>query len=220
LIARVVLWAVIILLVLDNLPGIQIDSLVASLGITGVAVALAVQNILGDLFASLSIALDKPFMIGDFIIIDNYMGTVEHIGLKSTRVRSLEGEQLIVSNSDMLGSRIRNFKRMNRRRVQFSLRVRHGTPADKLEAIPMLVREIVTSHLNVTFDRAHFKEIGETALVFEVVYFVEVPDYNVYMDIQQQINLELTKRFAEKEIQFAIPTQMIALDPANGKVLQ
>lgn len=216
LVARITLWTIIILLVLDNLPGIQVTSLIASLGITGVAVALAVQNILGDLFASLSIALDKPFVIGDSIIVDQYNGTVEHIGLKSTRVRSLEGEQLVFSNSDLLSSRIRNFKRMARRRVQFPLRVRHGTPPEKLARVPDLLREIVNENINVTFDRAHFKEIGESALLFEVVYYIENPDYTLFMDIQQEINLGLSRRFTSEGIQFAFPTQSVILENSNG----
>jgi small-conductance mechanosensitive channel len=216
LIARLGLWLVILLLVLDNLPGIQITSLIASLGITGVAVALAVQNILGDLFASLSIALDKPFVIGDFIVIDGFTGTVEHIGLKSTRIRSLEGEQIIFSNSDLLNSRIRNYKRMMRRRVPFIIRVRHSTPPESLSRIPDILREIIREQDHATFDRAHFKEISESALIFEVVYFMETSDYMQYMDVHQGINLAIARRFAAEGIQFAFPTQSVILESAGG----
>ena len=212
LIARISLWVIILLLVLDNLPGIQITSLVASLGITGVAVALAVQNILGDLFASLSIALDKPFVIGDFIVIDSYKGTVEHIGLKSTRIRSQEGEQLVFANSDLLNSRIRNYKRMKQRRVSLVLRVRHGTPPDKLAAVPELMREIIGAQEQVTFERAHFKEIGETALIFDVSYFLDTSDYDIFTAAQQAINLGIAQRFAEEGIQFAFPTQSVIIE--------
>ena len=206
--ARLILWAVVFLLILENL-GVNITTLVAGLGIGGIAVALAVQNILGDLFGSLSILLDKPFVIGDFIIVDNYMGTVEHIGLKSTRIRSLSGEQLIFSNSDLLKSRIRNYKRMYERRVVFSLGVTYETPYEKLERIPVLIREVIEAQPGVRFDRAHFNEYGPFSLNFEVVYYVLNPDYDTYMDIQQAINLAIFRRFKEEEIDFAYPTQTL-----------
>ncbi len=205
---RVVLWSLIVLLALDNL-GFDITALVAGLGITGVAVALAVQNILGDLFASLSIVLDKPFVIGDFVIIDNFLGTIEHIGLKTTRIRSLWGEQLVFSNSDLLKSRIRNFKRMYERRVVFTIDVEYQTPYQTLEQIPTMFREIAERQQKVRFDRAHFKEFGAYALVFEIVYWINDPDYNLYMDIQQAINLEIFRRFQDEGIEFAYPTQSL-----------
>lgn len=207
-VVRVVLWSVLALMVLANL-GFDITALVASLGIGGIAVALAVQNILGDIFASLSIALDKPFETGDFIIVDDFLGTVEHIGIKTTRVRSLSGEQIVLSNSDMLNSRIRNYKRMSERRVLFQFGVLYQTPYDKLRAIPALVQAIVAAQPQTRFDRAHFKEYGDSALVFEVVYFVLDRDYNLYMDIQQAINLELYARFREEGIEFAYPTRTL-----------
>lgn len=212
-VGRLVLWAVILLVVLDNL-GVDITALVAGLGIGGIAVALALQNVLGDLFGSLSILLDKPFVIGDFIIVDNYMGTVEHIGLKSTRIRSLSGEQLVFSNSDLLKSRIRNYKRMYERRVVFSLGVTYATPYEKLERIPALIREIIEDQPQVRFDRAHFKEYGAFSLNFEIVYYVLNPDYNLYMDTQQAINLAIFRRFKEEGIDFAYPTQTLYLHAA------
>ena len=215
LIARIVLWSIIVLLILDNIPTIQVTSLIASLGITGVAVALAVQNILSDLFASLSIALDKPFVLGDFIIIGDFLGTVEHIGLKSTRLRSLSGEQLVFSNSDLLSSRIRNYKRMARRRVVFSLGVTYQTPYEKLARIPAIIKEIIEDEEGTSFDRAHFKDYGDFSLNFEIVYYMETPDYDVYMDKQQDINLGLFKRFEEEGIEFAYPTQTLFLE-RNG----
>jgi small-conductance mechanosensitive channel len=195
-------------LVLDNL-GFNITTLVAGLGIGGIAVALALQNILGDLFASLSIVLDKPFVIGDFIIIDNYLGTIEHIGLKTTRIRSLSGEQLVFSNTDLLQSRIRNFKRMFERRVVFSIGVTYQTSADKLAKIPKMIKDIVESKDPVRFDRSHFKDYGDFSLNFETVYWVKSPEYNVYMDIQQAINLELYSKFEAEGIEFAYPTQTL-----------
>lgn len=214
-ILRLVLWTLIVLLVLDNIPGVKITSLITGLGISGVAVALAVQNILGDLFSSLSIVLDKPFVIGDFIVVDNFQGTVEHIGLKSTRVRSLSGEELVFSNSDLLEARIRNFKKMRERRVVFQIGVTYETPVDKLTQIPDMLEQAVIGHMQVRFDRAHFKEFGDFALGFEVVYYMLVPDYNVFMDTQQSINLEIFRRFNQEGIEFAYPTQKLLMQSTN-----
>jgi small-conductance mechanosensitive channel len=212
-IARVAVWALVVLSILDNL-GFNITALVASLGIGGIAVALAVQNILGDIFASLSIALDKPFVIGDFIIVDDVLGTVDYIGLKTTRLRSLSGEQIVFSNADLLKSRIRNYKRMFERRVVFTIGVVYQTTHAKLERIPAQLRAIVEQQPKTRFDRAHFKEYGDSALVFEVVYFVLDPDYNVYMDIQQAINLAIFRRFQEEGVEFAYPTRTLHVHPA------
>jgi small-conductance mechanosensitive channel len=210
-VGRVVLWAIMLLLVLDNL-GINVTTLIAGLGIGGIAVALAVQNILGDLFASLSIVIDKPFVVGDFIIVDNYMGTIEHVGLKTTRMRSLGGEQIIVSNSDLLNTRIRNYKRMYERRVVFKFGVLYQTPVEQVERIPPLVRRIVEAQQNVRFDRAHFFAFGDSSLDFEVVFWVSSPDYNVYMDIQQAVNLALMRELAAMNVQFAYPTRSLFIE--------
>lgn len=210
LIIKVVLWVVAALLILENL-GIHVGSLVAGLGIAGIAVALAVQNILGDLFASLSIVVDKPFVVGDFIIFGDYLGTVESIGLKTTRIRSLFGEQIVVSNADLLRERIRNYKRMKERRAVFTFGVVYNTPPEKLTAIPKMVQEIIESLPGTRFDRAHFKEFGDSSLNFEVVYWLTTPDYNIYMDTQQTINLALVRRFQAEGIEFAFPTQTVYL---------
>ena len=207
-IVRMILWVIALLLILDNL-GVNITGLVAGLGIGGIAVALAVQNILGDLLASLSIVLDKPFVIGDFIVVDSLSGTVEHIGLKTTRIRSLSGEQLVFSNNDLLKSRVRNYKRMQERRIVFGFGVVYSTPLEKLTLIKKMVGDIVSKTMNARLDRVHFKEYGNSALNFEVVYFVAKPDFGIYMDIQEQINLEIFRRFAEEGIKFAHPTQTI-----------
>jgi small-conductance mechanosensitive channel len=209
-IARMVLWVVILLMILDNL-GVNITTLVASLGIGGIAVALAVQNILGDLFASLSIVLDKPFVIGDFVIVDKYLGTVEYVGLKTTRIRSLGGEQLVFSNADLLKSRLQNMTRMSRRRAVFSIGVTYDTPRDKLRAIPGMLTEIVKAREPVTFDRAHFSGIGPSSMNFEVVYWVESPDYIRFMDIQQEIYLQVLERLAEMDVRLALPAQTLHL---------
>jgi len=208
-IAQFVVWTVIILIVLENLPGIEITSLIAGLGITGIAVALAVQNILGDLFSSLSIVLDKPFVLGDSITVDQFAGTVEKIGMKSTRVRSFQGEELIFSNSDLLSSRIQNFKRMQRRRTILNLHVSSDTPAEKLKQIPEMIAEIIRGQQQVTFDRAHLFDIGGAGISYEVVYFIETQDYTVYMDRRQVINLAILNRFQEESIQFATPSQTV-----------
>jgi small-conductance mechanosensitive channel len=208
---RALLWFVLLLVALDNF-GINITTLVAGLGISGIAVALAVQNILGDLFASFTIVFDKPFVIGDFIIVDDYMGTVEYVGLKTTRVRSLSGEQLIFSNGDLLKSRIRNYKRMHERRIVFTVNVTYQTSYDELNHIPQLLKAIIEGQKNVRFDRAHFKEYGAYSLNFEIVYWILNPDYNVYMDIQQAINLSIYRQFEEIGIQFAYPTQKLLLE--------
>lgn len=208
---RVVVWVLVLLSMLDNL-GINVTALVASLGIGGIAIALAAQNILGDLFASLTIAIDKPFAIGDFIILGNEMGTVEHVGLKTTRLRSLSGEQIIMSNNDLLQSRIHNYKRMDERRALFAIGVTYDTPAEKLELIPKLIEQAVTAQTDARFDRAHFKSFGAFSLDFEVVYYVRKPDYNVFMDVQQAINLQLVRSFAGHGIAFAFPTQTLHLN--------
>lgn len=208
--AKVLLYSTIFLLALSNF-GINITALVAGLGVGGIAVALAAQNILGDLFASLTIVLDKPFIVGDFIIVGEFLGTIEHIGLKTTRLRSLSGEQLIFSNADLLQSRIRNYKRMNERRVVFSVRVIHQTPLEKLKRIPEIIRETIERNSLARFDRCHFNSIGEFALNIETVYWVGSPDYAVYMNVQQEFNLEILRRFGDEGIQFAYPTQNIFL---------
>jgi small-conductance mechanosensitive channel len=209
-VTRLVLWSLVLLLALDNL-GVDITALVTGLGVGGIAVALAVQNLLGDLFASLSIILDKPFVIGDFIIVGDMLGAVEYIGLKTTRIRSLSGEQIIFSNADLLGSRIRNFGRMYQRRVAFTIGVTYDTPREKLRRIPEMIRKAVEAQEQTRFDRSHFKEFGDFSLNFETVYYVEVADYAKYMDVQQAINLDLHEQFESEGIEFAFPTQTIYL---------
>ncbi len=208
LLARIVIWSVVVLLALDNL-GIDVTALVAGLGIGGVAVALAVQNVLGDLFASLSIILDKPFVIGDFLVIDDFLGSVEHVGLKTTRVRSLSGEQLIFSNSDLLSSRIRNYGRMFERRVVFNIGVTYDTPREKLERIPGMIRRAIEAQEKTRFDRSHFNKYGDYALQFETVFYVLTADYNRYMDIQQAVNFSIHQAFEEQQIEFAYPSQTL-----------
>jgi small-conductance mechanosensitive channel len=208
LLASVLLWLAILLLALDNL-GFNVTALIAGLGVGGVAVALAVQNILGDLFASLSILIDKPFVIGDFIIVDDLMGSVEHVGLKTTRVRSLSGEQLVFSNSDLLKSRLRNYGRMFERRVVFTLGVTYQTPREQLKQIPGILKAAVEAQERTRFDRSHFAKYGDFSLNFETVYYVLGPDYTLYMNIQQAINLYVHEQFEQAGIEFAYPTQTL-----------
>jgi small-conductance mechanosensitive channel len=210
--ARILVWLIVLLLALDNL-GVNITALITGIGIGGIAIALALQKILEDIFSSMSIILDKPFVIGDFIVVGDATGTVEHIGIKTTRIRSLSGEQLVLANSDLLTSRIRNFKRMNERRVEFRIGIIFGTPHDKLSSVAGMLRAIVESQPSVRFDRAHFKGFGESSLDFEVVYYVLTPDFNRFMDIQQGMNLAIVQKFASEGISFAYPTRTVVVRP-------
>ena len=207
IIARIVLWSAIVLFVLDNF-GINITTLIAGLGIGGIAIALAVQNVLADLFASLSIILDKPFILGDNISVDAFNGTVEKIGLKTSRLRSVTGEQLVFSNADLLRSRIRNFHRMQERRVIVAIGVAHDTPASMLENIPDAIKAMFEGEQDVRFIRAHFKEIALASLAFEIVYDVLNPDYLVYMDVQQRLNLGICRLFEERGVRLARTMQL------------
>jgi len=213
---KLLVWVAVLLVALENL-GVDITALVAGLGIGGIAVALAVQNILGDLFASLTIVIDKPFVEGDFLVLGEHLGSVERVGLKTTRIRSLSGEQLIFSNADLLSSRIRNYGRLAERRVLFGLGVVYRTPREKLERIPQILRECVEAQEPVRFDRAHFKQYGASSLDFEIVYYVLDPDYNLYMDIQQAINFAILDRFESEGIDFAFPTRTVHLAEAAGE---
>lgn len=205
---KIVVWIIAFLFVLDNL-NIQITGLITGLGIGGVAIAFAAQNILTDLFNYFTIFFDKPFDIGDFIITGEYRGTIEHIGVKSTRIRSLSGEQLIISNTDLVNSRINNYKRMKQRRINFSFGLTYDTPLAKLEKVPGIVEEIIKSINKTEIDRVHFAEYAASSLLFQVVYYVKDSDYKVYMNIQQQINFKLKEKMDELGVSFAFPTQTI-----------
>lgn len=218
-VGRVLVWAMVLLLTLDNL-GVDITALVAGLGIGGIAVALALQNVLGDLLASLSIALDQPFVLGDFLVVGEHMGSVEYIGIKSTRLRSLSGEQIVMSNADLLSSRLRNYGRMYERRVVFTLGVTYETPREKLRRIPALLREILEAQEDVRFDRAHFATFGPYSLDFEIVYYVQSPDFGRYMDAQQAINFRIHEAFERLGVDFAYPTQTLWLAGSAGTSVQ
>ncbi|MDI6701107.1 MAG: mechanosensitive ion channel family protein [bacterium] len=210
-IVKVIVWLIAIFIILDNL-GIKVTTLVASLGIGGVAIALASQAILGDLFSYFAIFFDRPFEIDDFIVIGDYLGTVENIGIKTTRIRSLSGEQLVISNTDLTNSRIRNYKRMDKRRVVFKLGVTYETDLQQLKEIPVKIRNIISGINDTVFDRAHFFSYGDFSLIYEVVYYVIDSDYNKYMDIQQEINFKIKEEFEKCGIQFAYPTQTLFIN--------
>lgn len=204
------LWVFAVVFLLDNF-GFDISAVVAGLGVGGVAVALAAQAILGDLFSYFAIILDRPFEIGDFIIVGDVMGNIEHIGLKTTRLRSISGEEVILCNKDLTSSRVRNFKRMFQRRVVFRIGVVYETPLEKVRLIPQLIQNAIEQQADVRFDRAHFFQFGPHSLDFEAVYFVLDGDYTHYMDIQQAINLALIELFQREGIVFAYPTQVVLL---------
>ena len=215
-IIELLIWTIGIIFLLDNL-GLKISAVVTGLGIGGVAIALASQAILGDLFSYFVIFFDKPFEVGDFIVVDPMRGTVEKIGIKTTRIRSLDGEELIFSNTDLTTTRIQNYKRMERRRVPFSIGVVYETPLNLLREIPKIVEEIVRRVDCATFDRAHFKSYADFSLVFEIVYYVNSGEYQTYMDVQQEINLKIFDEFQKREIVFAYPTQMIYMNSDSGE---
>lgn len=208
LLVNAIIWIIGILFLFDNM-GYNVTTVIAGLGIGGIAVALAAQNILGDLFNYFVIFLDRPFEIGDFIIIDDKRGVVEHIGIKTTRVKSLSGEQLVFSNSDLTNSRIHNYKRMQRRRILFNLSVIYQTSHENLQQIPEVLKSIVLEQELVEFDRAHFSAYGDSSLDFEIVYFVLDSAYNTYMDIQQKINLRIFEEFKKMGVDFAYPTRTL-----------
>lgn len=210
-IGKLFLWITIVLLVIDNL-GFNITTLITGIGIGGIAITLAVQNVLSDIIASISIILDKPFEVGDYIIVDNLEGDVERIGLKTTRVRSISGEQLVFSNNDLLQSRIKNYKRMNKRRILFNLGVTYKTPHEKLEKIPDIVKKLIDEAPRAQFDRAFFKEYADSSLNYEIVYYVSSSSYLDYAKLHEQINLMIFKRFNEEGIEFAYPTQTVYLN--------
>ena len=215
-IARVVVWSFLALVMFDNL-GFDVKTLIAGLGIGGIAIGLALQSILSDLFASLSIVLDKPFQVGDYVAIDDFSGNVENIGLKTTRIRSISGEVLVFSNGDLTKSRLRNYKQMRERRIAFSFGLTYDATPEQLEKIPGIVKRLLDEQDKARFDRAHFKGFGGSSLDFDVVYWMKVPDYAVYMDVQQALNLAMMREFAALGVEFAFPTRTLVLG-GNGAI--
>lgn len=207
---KVIFWGFAVIIILDNF-GVKISTLIAGIGIGGVAIALATQAILKDLFSYFIIFFDRPFEIGDFIIVGDYMGVVDHIGIKTTRIMSLGGEQIVFSNTDLTDSRVRNYKRMAKRRVLFNLGVTYQTTLEQLKGIPTIIANVIKGINDVAFDRAHFQSYGDFSLIYEVVYYVIGSDYNKYMDIQQEINFKIKEEFDKNGIEFAYPTQTLYL---------
>ncbi|AVO54689.1 mechanosensitive ion channel family protein [Ectopseudomonas mendocina] len=215
----IVVWSVMLLSILANL-GVDITALVASLGVGGIAVALAVQTVLSDVFASLSIGVDKPFEIGDFVVFGEVAGSIEHIGLKTTRIRSLSGEQVVCANADLLRQIVHNYKRMDTRRIVFKFGINYDTPSTKVRQVAEKVGEIIRATPKTRFDRAHFLGFDESQLTFEVVYIVLTSDYNQYMDIQQEINLHLLDALRELDVRFALPRRDLRLVGEKMPVLK
>ncbi|MBU2574143.1 MAG: mechanosensitive ion channel family protein [Elusimicrobia bacterium] len=207
-ILKAAVWVAAALFILANL-GVNISAVLTGLGIGGIAVALAAQTILGDLFNFFVILLDKPFIVGDFLVAGDIIGTVDHIGLKSIRIRSLSGELVIVSNSKLLGMGLKNYKQMQRRRVVFKTTVVYQTPPGKLKLVPGMIKEIVTGLEKTAFDRSNLSGLGDFSIDFETVYFVESPDYNFYMQTQERILQAIIEKFEEAKIEFAYPTQTL-----------
>ncbi len=214
--ARFLVWGIGLIFLLDNL-GFDISAVIAGLGIGGIAVALAAQSILGDLFSYFTIFFDKPFELGDYILVGDKNGTVEHIGIKTTRIRALSGEQLVFSNTDLTSSRIHNFKKLQKRRITFQIGVIYETHEEKLQKISDIVEKIIKEEQNAQFDRGHFKSFGDFSLNFEFVYYVLSADYAKYMDVQQVINYKIFEQFSKEGIEFAYPTQTLFMNKINGE---
>ncbi|MFC1645000.1 mechanosensitive ion channel family protein [Patescibacteria group bacterium] len=210
-ILKVVLWLIAILLVLSNL-GVNVTSAVAGLGIGGIAIAMAVKDVLSDIIASFTIFLDKPFKVGQSIKFGSDVGEVKRIGIRSTKIKTLQGEELVVTNQDLAKARIQNYKRMTKRRVKQSLGVVYGISSDKIKSIPVWIQEIVESTENTEFARAHFSSYGDSSLNFQFVYHISSDDYGMYMDAQQKINIEIYEKFEKESIEFAYPTQTVILE--------
>lgn len=208
LIAKIAIWTIALLMILSNF-GVEITPLLAGLGVGGIAIGLALQNILGDLFSAFAIYFDKPFEEGDFVIVGNDMGVIKHIGIKTTRIQALGGQELVISNSELTSSRINNYKRMNTRRVVFGFGLEYKTSPSQLRKVKKIVTEVIKKEKHSTLDRVHFKSFGDSSLDFEVVYYINSNDYNIYMDVQEKINLELKKKIESIGVDFAFPSRTV-----------
>lgn len=215
-ILKAILWVIAALILLENF-GVNITTLVAGLGIGGIAIAFSLQAILGDVIASFSIYFDRPFDIEDFIIVGDISGIVKKIGIKSTKLESLSGEEIIISNKDLGNSRVRNYKRMQKRRIVFTLGVTYDTPSEKLKKIPEIITNIINDIEICTIDRVHFHKYGDFSLIFEIVYYILDPDYKIYMENQQKINFAIKEIFEKEGIEFAYPTQTIYVNELNNE---
>ncbi len=215
-IAKILLWAFAILVVLSTM-GVNVTALIAGMGIGGVAVAFALQNILGDLFSSFAIYFDKPFVEGDFIIVGEKMGVVEKIGIKTTRLRALQGEEIVMSNAELTSVQIHNFKKMQKRRIDFGFGVTYNTPSEKLERIPAMVEEIVKEEELADFERIHFNQFAESSLLFAGVYYINSADFADYMKTHQSILFKIKRKFEEEGISMAFPTTTVYLEKSPNE---
>ncbi len=213
---KIILWAGAVVLILGNM-GYNVTSLIAGLGIGGIAIALALQNILGDLFSSLAIYFDKPFKVGDFIVIGEYMGTVKRVGIKTTRIEALQGEEIVIPNNELTNAKLQNFGLMEKRRIVFTIGVTYDTPASKLKKIPTIIRKIIKEQENSKIDRVHFKTFGDSSLIYEIVYYIDSSEYTIYMNAQQEINLGIVKEFTQEKIEMAFPTQTLYVKKEEEK---
>ncbi|HAF63044.1 MAG TPA: hypothetical protein DCK95_12075 [Anaerolineaceae bacterium] len=212
LFGKILIWVIVVMVILENVSNMNLDALITSLGIGGIAIGLAVQNILKDIFASLSIYLDKPFLVGDYIIVDDIGGTVQNIGIKSTRIKTLLGEEVIFANSDLLESRVHNFRKLERRRESMEIRISVETSYENLRMLPELFAHSIKNQELASFERAHLARLEEYAYVFEIVYFIESADYTQYMDTKQAVYLEILKQLQEKQIEMPYPTKTIVIN--------
>jgi small-conductance mechanosensitive channel len=210
-IVKIVLWAIGILMVLSNL-GVDVTSLVAGLGVGGIAVAFALQGVLGDLFASFSIFIDQPFKVGDYVQAGAESGTIKKVGMKTSRIKTLSGEELVVLNTDIGSARVRNFSRMEKRRIKYDIGVVYGTSSKKLKEIPKIIEEIVKKEKDATFGRVRFTTFGDFALIFEVLYHINESDFDLYLEVQERINLGIYEEFEKNKIEFAFPTQTLHIN--------
>lgn len=217
IVLKAIVWFMGVVLLLDNL-GYNVATILAGMGIGGIAIALAAQNILGDLFSYFVIFFDKPFEIGDFVNAEGKSGTVEYIGIRTTRIRSISGEEVVLSNTKLTGNALHNYKRMQRRRIAFSTGVTYQTSAEQLKKIPSIMEDAVRSQETLTFDRAHLASFGDFSINFETVYFVDSADYMVHMDAQQGVLQNIFEAFEKENIQFAYPTQTLFLENQNKEV--
>lgn len=212
------IWSAALLLLLDN-AGVDITALIAGLGIGGIAIGLAAQGLFSDLFAGVSILFDKPFQRDDLIEFGDFIGTVSKIGLKTTRIRSLSGEEVIIRNTNLLDETIRNYQRLNERRWLFRIGVTYQTSADLLEQIPHWIKELIDATDNARFERAHFAGFGDSALEFEIVCHAQSMDYAVFMDVRQAVNVGLVRKFADEGVEFAYPTRTLMIAREDGSVI-
>ncbi len=215
---KISLWSLAFITILANL-GYDVSALIAGLGIGSLAVAFAFQRIMEDVFAYFVIHIDRPFKVGETVIVNGEGGTIERIGIKSTRIRSLKsGEELIVSNSQLLNSWIHNYGRVNKRRHLFTIGVTYETPTEKMKQIPEIIKEIVEKEggSKVEFDRAVFKSYGDFSLNYEIVFYVKERDYGEYLRLVEKIYLAIKERFEKEGIEFAYPTQTVYLKQEEG----